>query len=252
MKQDGKTMNKSREAKNDRNDPFPSRLRKELGVNDEDIEKDTSRGKFKELAESIGVSTAAISNYAKGTTGVSVDNLIKIAKKFHVSTDYLLGLSDARTNVIEEAAMQKYAGLSAESIKALHFLNSGFHRLPYIRNHDAYASLAFINRVLEDCWFEIEIGDNFTGETIFCHLENWVTGSGDSGDIELDNGRIRKDDAYRTIELQKAREFLEKYSELDGTFRETLEKTERERDEKEEQRRQEERWEEEEADTAED
>lgn len=45
------------------------------------------------LAEAIYVSPSAISQYEKGRTRPSRDNLEAIAKFFNVSTDYLLGTS---------------------------------------------------------------------------------------------------------------------------------------------------------------
>lgn len=46
-----------------------------------------------ELAEKVALKSSAISKYEKGLTQPSMDTLIKFAKLFHVSTDYLLGIS---------------------------------------------------------------------------------------------------------------------------------------------------------------
>ena len=46
-----------------------------------------------QLAERLGVTRALISGYETGTKLPSIDMLIKLANSFHVSTDYLLGLS---------------------------------------------------------------------------------------------------------------------------------------------------------------
>lgn len=51
--------------------------------------------KQKELAEKIGVSASQLSRIISGETKtVSSDILIGVAKEFHVSTDYILGLSE--------------------------------------------------------------------------------------------------------------------------------------------------------------
>lgn len=46
-----------------------------------------------ELAAVLGVSKQCVSNWENGYIQPSVDMLIKIAKFFNVSTDYLLGIS---------------------------------------------------------------------------------------------------------------------------------------------------------------
>jgi transcriptional regulator with XRE-family HTH domain len=48
----------------------------------------------KELAKKIGVNEMAISRYVHGGRIVSVSILIDICKALHVSSDYLLGLSE--------------------------------------------------------------------------------------------------------------------------------------------------------------
>lgn len=49
-----------------------------------------------QLAERIWVSKAAISNYELYERNPSPEILIKLAKVFHVSTDYLLGIEEER------------------------------------------------------------------------------------------------------------------------------------------------------------
>ena len=48
----------------------------------------------KELGEKIGLSGKAISTIESGARGTSIDKLIELAYLFHVSTDYLLGITD--------------------------------------------------------------------------------------------------------------------------------------------------------------
>ena len=48
----------------------------------------------KELGEVVGLSHKAISTIESGTRGTTVDKLVEIAFYFHVSTDYLLGITD--------------------------------------------------------------------------------------------------------------------------------------------------------------
>ena len=71
-----------------------------------------------ELAENVGLSNSALSRYLQGNTKNLGDGfIIRIAKYFDVSTDFLLGETDipARKNYdIEEL------GLSAETAKLLY------------------------------------------------------------------------------------------------------------------------------------
>ncbi len=50
-----------------------------------------------QLAQMIGVAVSAISSYEVGNRYPSYDVLISIARIFHVSTDYLLGLDPVPT-----------------------------------------------------------------------------------------------------------------------------------------------------------
>ena len=51
----------------------------------------------KELGEAVGLSHKEISTIESGTRGTTVDKLVEIAFYFHVSTDYLLGITDDPT-----------------------------------------------------------------------------------------------------------------------------------------------------------
>lgn len=50
-----------------------------------------------DLASKLGVTKQCVSNWENDNILPSVDMLVKIAKFFNVSTDYLLGLSDSVT-----------------------------------------------------------------------------------------------------------------------------------------------------------
>lgn len=50
-----------------------------------------------ELARKLGVSKQSVSNWENDNIQPSIDMLIKIAKVFNVSTDYLLGLNTEKT-----------------------------------------------------------------------------------------------------------------------------------------------------------
>lgn len=66
-----------------------------------------------QLAERIWVSKAAISNYELYERSPSPEILIKLARVFHVSTDYLLGIEE------DKAPALKLNGLTDEDIAVL-------------------------------------------------------------------------------------------------------------------------------------
>lgn len=50
----------------------------------------------KQVAERIGLAISAVSSYEAGTRYPSYEVLIKLARIYHVSTDYLLGMTEKR------------------------------------------------------------------------------------------------------------------------------------------------------------
>lgn len=50
----------------------------------------------KQVADRVGLAISAISSYESGVRYPSYESLIKLSKMFHVSTDYLLGLTERR------------------------------------------------------------------------------------------------------------------------------------------------------------
>lgn len=57
------------------------------------IEKNLTQ---KQVADRIGLAISAVSSYESGNRYPSYDVLVKMARIFHVSTDYLLGMTDTR------------------------------------------------------------------------------------------------------------------------------------------------------------
>ena len=53
------------------------------------------------LAEKLNISKQTLSNWENDNIQPSIEMLVRIAKLFHVSTDYLLGLSNAPTLNVE-------------------------------------------------------------------------------------------------------------------------------------------------------
>ena len=212
----------SRKKKFDENAPFPSRLRELLGVND-DKQKDTSRGAFKKLADDLGISVPTISQYASGMIAPNYDNLIKIAKYFHVSTDYLCGLTEQPTDNPDEAAAAAYTGLYPESVRALHYINCLRDDSPEKK------ALSFLNRELHSEWNEIEQRRKsafLDFESLFEALEDYVVGSGESGYYNIRGWQLNIDELFRDKALERAEKRLKDLSEKAGIVLDTILKTE--------------------------
>lgn len=65
----------------------------------------------KQVADRIGLAISAVSSYESGSRYPSYDVLLKLARIFHVSTDYLLGITETRNIDV--------TGLSDDEINAI-------------------------------------------------------------------------------------------------------------------------------------
>jgi transcriptional regulator with XRE-family HTH domain len=74
------------------------------------------------LADEIGVTKSTIGLYENGDNVPDAKTLYKIAKFFNVSGDYLLGLTDVKTNNYEVKKICNYVGLSDITVEHLHDL----------------------------------------------------------------------------------------------------------------------------------
>ena len=73
-----------------------------------------------ELAKSLGLGRTTISNYENNYSSPDLETLIQIANFFHVSTDYLLGISSVKNapqNLPEDEAkvLKYYRRLNSEN-----------------------------------------------------------------------------------------------------------------------------------------
>lgn len=73
-----------------------------------------------DLAAAVGTTRQAISQYADGSVQPNIEKLYKIAEFFHVSADYLLGMSDTQSCDMEIREICKITGLTEHSIEKLH------------------------------------------------------------------------------------------------------------------------------------
>ena len=74
----------------------------------------------KDLAKELGVTDNTISYFVSGTRTPNLEQITTIADFFHVSTDYLLGRTNTKTQNADLRAICDYTGLNEEAITVLH------------------------------------------------------------------------------------------------------------------------------------
>lgn len=99
----------------------------------------------KRLAEELGKPYTTITKYENGEREAGSEYLIEIAKKFHVSTDYLLGLETEKSPEPEATGLGEITReMSIELLKALGLLDQSGNL-----SDDDLAFLAHIVGLLE-------------------------------------------------------------------------------------------------------
>ena len=93
--------------------------KKEMGQKISELRKGANLSQT-ELGRKLGYQQADISRIEKGTKDLTFSALVDIAQLFNVSTDYLLGVSEAKTNNKDLQFICDYTGLSNETIETLH------------------------------------------------------------------------------------------------------------------------------------
>lgn len=80
------------------------------------IEKNLTQAK---LAVELGIGKTTLASYEQGKNEPSIKTLAKISNYFHVSIDYLLGLTTVKSTNIDISYMSNYLGLTEKSIAEL-------------------------------------------------------------------------------------------------------------------------------------
>lgn len=82
----------------------------------------------KQLAEKLGITKSVVSYYELSERAPSAEILVKIARIFHVTTDYLLGLEDEGKNVCVDGLFPEDIELMNSVITALQKKNQSGQR----------------------------------------------------------------------------------------------------------------------------
>jgi transcriptional regulator with XRE-family HTH domain len=139
---------KGKQSVRGRNSVFSERLRKTIE------EKETTQ---KALADAIGVTRQSVQMYCDGRSEPGIERLGRIAATLGVTSDYLLGLTNASSIVPELRTVQDITGLDEPAIRMLCSL--------YLVAKDRYPSLVIhapidaVTLFLADSRFSIIIGE---------------------------------------------------------------------------------------------
>lgn len=91
---------------------FPTRLRELMKERNESQQV---------LAEALGVQRQTVSNYANGQSDPNWEMIGKICKHYKVSADWMLGLTDIKTDNHDVRSICEYTGLTPLAVSRLHY-----------------------------------------------------------------------------------------------------------------------------------
>ncbi len=178
------------------------------------------------LLETLGVTQQTLSRYEKGERQASLDFVIKAAKHYNVTADYLLGLSDCKSVEQDMQTVCKATGLSESSIETLQDVVSDTEHTKY----SAY-TIDFLNGILEDesSPFSASILANMMQKVVIAKVKTkMIKNRIDVNELEREKNK-RPMNAYETadiFDLQDKREqedlALLRFSKLLNVFAETL------------------------------
>ena len=78
---------------------------------------------YSEIALLCETTRQAVSCYVTGKNAPRLDKLLKLAKHFNVSADYLIGLSNIKSVNVEIKSACDYTGLTESTILKIHKMN---------------------------------------------------------------------------------------------------------------------------------
>lgn len=81
-----------------------------------------------ELADDLGITRQSLSFYEQGERTANIDFIRKVAEHYNVSADYLLGLSEIKSNNADLISVCQYTGLNEEAVSMLRQFNAKEHK----------------------------------------------------------------------------------------------------------------------------
>ena len=92
-----------------------------------------------QIAKDLKCDASTITKHYNGDRGITSDFVVKYAKYFNVSTDYLLGLTDTPTIDTDKRYICEYTGLDSIAVADLHRL----------KLHEATSEIAILNLLIK-------------------------------------------------------------------------------------------------------
>lgn len=130
-----------------------------------EYKKDKKISKTKQAAE-MDINYQTLCNYTNENkrTQCSVENLYKIAKYYNVSADYLIGLSEEKSNKLKNQTIYRKTGLTTESVKGIRVLydyQEKFSNHPLLRYLNNFISSKRLVSLFQDISEAIDAKRNY-------------------------------------------------------------------------------------------
>lgn len=109
-----------------------------------------------QIAEKVGCDTSSITKYCNGDRYPKTDIIIKLAELFNCSTDYLLGVSDAKTDDKNLQFVCDYIGLRVSTIARLRYIKE--HKKP-ICSSDMYSFQYYLENLTDNEYEQLQKGE---------------------------------------------------------------------------------------------
>ncbi len=105
-----------------------------------------------DIADEIGCDVSTITKHYNGTRNITTDFIVMYAKYFKVSTDYLLGMTDAKTTDKDRRYITDVTGLSEGAVAELEFMKNYVYTFIDTENSDSLQSV--MNRFIDSGSFQ--------------------------------------------------------------------------------------------------
>lgn len=105
-----------------------------------------------DIADEIGCDVSTITKHYNGTRNITTDFIIMYAKYFKVSTDFLLGMTDAKTTDKDRRYITDVTGLSEGAVDSLVFMKNYLYT--FIDTEDSDSLQSVMNRFIDSGSFQ--------------------------------------------------------------------------------------------------
>lgn len=105
-----------------------------------------------EIADEIGCDVSTITKHYNGTRNITTDFIVMYTKYFKVSTDYLLGMTDAKTTDKDRRYITDVTGLSEGAVDSLVFMKNYLYT--FIDTEDSDSLQSVMNRFIDSGSFQ--------------------------------------------------------------------------------------------------